>query len=873
VILHEKMSEYEKDGMLPVVVTETICNNLAPGIALRPYQERAISRFVWRMDRPRTGPEHLLFHMATGSGKTVIMAAAMLHLWEKGFRDFLFFVNSSQIVEKTKANFISAVSAKYLFAPTIRINEHGVQVRDVSNFDDASSEAINIVFTTIQGLHTVLNNPKENGVTFEDFDDRRVVMISDEAHHINALTKSKLSNTEDEEAKSWEHTVRKILARDPGNVLLEFSATVDMAHPAIAEKYADKMLMDYPLRAFRADGYSKDIELRQADVSIEDRMLQAIVLSEYRRAVARDRLGRDWKPVVMMKSAKVQESKDNEKAFHALIDGLGAERLAVMHAAAVAAGDTLLTAAFDKLVPEGSYDNLALVLKGQFNEARTTNVNAPDDLSGQQILLNSLEDAGNPIRCIFAVNKLDEGWDVLNLFDIVRLSQKAGTGKKPTDTTMREAQLIGRGARYYPFADPDDEDLPKDLRKYDGDHTTQMRLLEQMHYHCTDDVKYISDIRKALVITGALSEGERTAELKVKVAFRDSDVFKNYSLWANKSVPVDKSNRRATDILSKRAFIVELPASHSGRASEIGAFAPEAAAAASTKPITSRDIKLSDLGFPVLRRACDESEAFRFSELLRALPKLTSLKELLLHPDHLGEISVSIRGTSDRFDPLSCSDALHVARDVLTSLTNDFGRAGVNHTGSKEFHPRPIARILKDRTLKLTVPGETMRSWAESDVLSTKGINISDQGWHVFDDCYGTSEEKEFIAFIAEMQARIKEVFDDFYVIRNEKMIKLYEFGGDRATEPDYILLMRRKGGTPLCRQVFIEPKGDRGWDVERWKSDFLKAIIWDSENGDDLAAPEPHEIRGLPFFGAEPVRRKDFRGAFEGHLAGMEKK
>jgi len=35
--------------------------------------------------------------------------------------------------------------------------------------------------------------------------------------------------------------------------------------------------------------------------------------------------------------------------------------------------------------------------------------------------LNTLEDKNNRIRAVFAVQKLNEGWDVLNLFDIVRL--------------------------------------------------------------------------------------------------------------------------------------------------------------------------------------------------------------------------------------------------------------------------------------------------------------------------------------------------------------------------------------------------------------------------------------------------------------------
>ncbi|MDA0001733.1 hypothetical protein OFR37_12065 [Brachyspira hyodysenteriae] len=46
------------------------------------------------------------------------------------------------------------------------------------------------------------------------------------------------------------------------------------------------------------------------------------------------------------------------------------------------------------------------------------------EMSKQNKLLNTLENKDNPIRVIFSVNKLNEGWDVLNLFDIVRLYEK-----------------------------------------------------------------------------------------------------------------------------------------------------------------------------------------------------------------------------------------------------------------------------------------------------------------------------------------------------------------------------------------------------------------------------------------------------------------
>src|SRR5699024_4702758 len=69
---------------------------------------------------------------------------------------------------------------------------------------------------------------------------------------------------------------------------------------------------------------------------------------------------------------------------------------------------------------------------------------------GHYEALNSLESPLNLYRVIFAVARLTEGWDVLNLFDIVRLSDDPKV-KGNEATTISEAQLIGRGARYYTF--------------------------------------------------------------------------------------------------------------------------------------------------------------------------------------------------------------------------------------------------------------------------------------------------------------------------------------------------------------------------------------------------------------------------------------
>jgi len=200
--LEQKISAGFEMGVPRPEIPNYLFNNLNPAFALRPYQQEAFSRFIFYSEiyPQRIKPTQLLFHMATGSGKTLIMAGCILHLYQLGYRNFIFFVNSSTIIEKTKDNFLNTLSSKYLFNQSISIADQQIQIKEVENFQAVNDDDINIVFSTIQGLHTRLNTPRENSITYEDFEDKKIVLISDEAHHINAETKKgKLNKSEKED--------------------------------------------------------------------------------------------------------------------------------------------------------------------------------------------------------------------------------------------------------------------------------------------------------------------------------------------------------------------------------------------------------------------------------------------------------------------------------------------------------------------------------------------------------------------------------------------------------------------------------------------------------------------------------------------------
>ena len=109
--LYEKIDALREAGFseeVPAVIKDNINQNFE----LRPYQALAFENFIMYFGNKKLcqKPTQGLFHMATGSGKTLIMAGLILYLYKQGYRNFLFFVNLSNIVQKTKENFLNTRS-------------------------------------------------------------------------------------------------------------------------------------------------------------------------------------------------------------------------------------------------------------------------------------------------------------------------------------------------------------------------------------------------------------------------------------------------------------------------------------------------------------------------------------------------------------------------------------------------------------------------------------------------------------------------------------------------------------------------------------------------------------------------------------------
>ena len=838
-------------------IPEYISSNLRH--PLRPYQKEAIGRYLYYKNdkNNRVFPEQILYNMATGSGKTLLMAAIILEKFKQGERNFIFFVNNSNILTKTRDNFLGGIgSSKYLFTDKIVIDNQVVNIREVSDFSDSQKDSINIIFTTIQQLHGDLTEIKENNLSYEQFEDLSVVLLADEAHHLNAGLNDKNEN-------SWTNTIQNIQRSSEKSSLFEFTATIDLENKDIAKKYEKSLIYKYDLKAFRLDKYSKDVLFHLVDSDIETRMLQAIIISQLRKKIALKH-GINLKPLVMFKSQKTGENKNNLTMFSEMLNSLNEENIIKQKQLInIQNGkNSILQKAFSYFEKENiSNNDLIEELKEEFRAERLIIIDGKTKTSETLQKLNTLEKTENEVRAIFAVNMLDEGWDVLNLFDIVRLydtrdGKTTKNGFKPGATTNSEKQLIGRGARYYPFVlDSIDE---KYTRKFDNNEANELRVIEQLHYHSANNPKYISELKQVLRESGIYDDVELVErELKLKESFKKTRTYTHGVVWMNKRLSYSEYVQRQQQSLLDMVYIqksyeVILPTQS---ITDLEVFSDEDVI--NISPRERINFKFNEISSNVVRHAINRNKNFTFNNLQKYFYGLASTEKFI---EMLNDIDVTVESHYTDFKELTQDDKLYVIEEILKKIADGFIEVEDRYYGSDKFEPYPIKKMFSDKIIrKYTVnyAGDKETGISQKDKIETKYYeNLDAIEWYAYDDNYGTSEEKLLVRVLKEVMEDLKENWTDIYLLRNEKAVRIYSFETGQAFEPDFLMFANDKKHGNTSWQIFIEPKGGQFtgdskefYDgKEAWKEKFLNEITRRDE-ARTLVDNSRFRIVGLPFF------------------------
>ena len=869
--LYEKIQTLKEAGMT-AEIPQFLIDNLSKNIKLRDYQREAIKDTLLYLNSnlSKNKQTHILYHMATGSGKTVIMAMDILYYYNLGYRNFLFFTNQTNIVSKTKINFLERSSLKYLFANTINISGKNIRVNEVSNFGDADKDSINICFNTVQGIHSSLSLIREGALTIEDFENDKIVLIADEAHHLNSTTVK--DKEENEDNATWEDTVNKIFFANKDNVLLEFTATCDIQDINVKNKYLDKIIYNFDLKEFRKAGYTKEFVNMRSNATKWGKTLQALVISEYRKLLF-EKHNVSIKPVVLLKSKTISESKNFYKEFYDRFKNLSLTDIEEIKNSNLE--NEIFSNAFKFFDESGlSYENLADLLKIDFAEENSVNMNELN--SENENIVNKLDEKDNHYRLIFIVDKLTEGWDVLSLFDIVRLYETRQGGPKGSVSkyTISEAQLIGRGARYCPFTFEDKQ--VKEKRKY-SDYSNPLSICETLLYHCMDDSKYIDEIKRALKQTGLLPDNEPIQiTYKLKSDFKKTKTYQEGLVFLNNRIEVSRNS-----ITSLPEKIRTQGISYKCKDNTVSASGlfEDGRSSSGIKLKDLAPVSFSNLPYNIIFKAyrCF-NETLSFNRLKIQFPNLKSVKEFLTSSDYLGKFPITflvIEGENPSID-----DKLNASKKVLQIISDYVQTIEITFRGTTEFYGKPIRELFTDRTRNITHENGD-ESWgvgiSQNDVSvnSTYRMDLGDKDWYVYNDNYGTSEEKKFVKYFSTIVEDLKKKFNGISLIRNEIQVCIYSFEDGSKFEPDYVLILKKKqegkekDNLYIC--MFIETKGEHLLQKDAWKNTLLLDLVKKGVPIVKFADDNEYRIWGTPLYN-ESITKGDFISYFSNLIDSIDR-
>ena len=464
---------------------------------------------------------------------------------------------------------------------------------------------------------------------------------------------------------------------------------------------------------------------------------------------------------------------------------------------------------------------------------------------------------------------LNEGWDVLNLFDIVRLyDTRDARGNKPGKTTMQEAQLIGRGARYFAFNDPNKPEK-MGMRKYDDDMDNPLRVIEKLHYHSQHNPRYIQELRSALVSTGIMAEQYIEVEENLKEEFKLSRLYKSGVIFKNEQkeiAPEEKNVDGLSDTIRNKRYEVTMPTGQQKSGDIFGRYAaPELTAQ------SRASLKFSDLGENVVRTAINCFAELHFDKLHALFPSLTSIRMFMQDARYLSRIQFVVIGASDEIEigRMSQKNKLYVATEVLRQIVPLLSKQEKQYVGTTEFKPADIKIIFRNHKLRFenTHSGEQIGKSMNNPYNTGYHLDLGTRNWYAYTDCFGTSEEKELVKYIDSIYKKLHDKYsEEVWLVRNELDFKIYNFEDGKAFAPDFVLFLRRKDGENYDNlQIFIEPKGTHLLANDQWKEDFLNQIQG-ADTGLFTLKGERFNIYGVPFFNRDSNRPEKLQN-FEAQL------
>ncbi len=415
---------------------------------------------------------------------------------------------------------------------------------------------------------------------------------------------------------------------------------------------------------------------------------------------------------------------------------------------------------------------------------------------------------------------------------------------------MKEAQLIGRGARYCPFKISEEQE--KYRRKYDNDIDNHLRICETLYYHCWNEPRYISELHTALREIGIDLGKTVTRNCVLKEKFKLDDLYEKGYVFVNERLL--KERNEIVGLLPSvrdKVFNISIDTGRSGEDVIMDENISQDNNSITFLHKTTIG-KIADVNYAIVYKALCIYTVLKFNILKSYFPHLKSTREFVFDRHYLGNIRINIISKYK----IPTADVLYSAcQKVLGNIAENIAGIEETYEGSKEFTAKSFRDVFKDKRCNYSDPhnGGIGVSQNDSSVPIEWKMDLSKEDWFVFEDNYGTSEEKAFVAYFKKYVDELEDKYDKVYLVRNERQLAICSFDGGERFEPDYLLFLHKQENVGYEQlRVFIEPKGQHLIDMDSWKEKFLLQLEEKAISVTKFADDNKYKIWGFHFFNGD---------------------
>lgn len=205
-----------------------------------------------------------------------------------------------------------------------------------------------------------------------------------------------------------------------------------------------------------------------------------------------------------------------------------------------------------------------------------------------------------------------------------------------------------------------------------------------------------------------------------------------------------------------------------------------------------KQIKLQDLPLNILYGAMESLDGLKFNILKSYYPQLKSKREFLISPKYAGNITLVIESDNEH---LTANCLLQGAKKALGEIANHIRRITQEYEGTKEFDAKPVRNIVRDKKIYVNNPHGDGIGISQAVVVRELAANLQNEDWYVYEDNYGTTEEKAFVKYFLGLVPELKKKYEEIYLIRNERIpeLAIYDFDTGERFEPDFLLFFEEE--------------------------------------------------------------------------------